>query len=226
MKHFFLITLLLFCSSVIKSQVITIEYNLGYGCYSMSHLKEYIKESQKRIPLNIKTTDNFPNFLTHEVRIGYSIEKHHLGILYAFQNTVAQNHLADYSGEYKHTIKINGHKIGVFERFTLTNIKNIDLYVELAGGMIINNLNNNIVFSLEGIGKEYQKEDLNGVNYFLQPSLGMIYKLSSWLGINFNVGYEYNILNKMRLDHQETNIRSDWSGLRLNMGVITSFKIR
>ena len=80
MKKLLLLTCALLMGISAYSQEITIEYQPGYGTYNMSAMKDHLKQVLQSNPLRgVKTTDNFSGHLTHDLRMGCLINKHHFG---------------------------------------------------------------------------------------------------------------------------------------------------
>lgn len=227
MKKLLLLTCALLIGAAVYSQEITLEYHPGYGTYSMSDMKEYLKDALQYGNLKgAKTTDNFSGYLTHDLRVGYLINKHHFGLLFSHMNTVGQNHLADYSGEYRYRIRVYGNKLGAFYRFALTEPSKITPFFELSTGAVFSTANISQSLTIKDAGTESDEAKLKGTNLFVQPALGVIYRFSSFASISASVGYEWDPLTRLNIEGSKAMIDADWTGLRINAGIITYFKAK
>ena len=210
-----------------QAQEFTLEYSIGYGTYGMSDMKDALKGAASMSPKGVKTTDEFPGNFIHNLRAGILLQKHQLGITYSHQNTSGQNHMADPTGEYRLKMKNTGNQLGAFYRFHFMN-ERFTPFFELATGVVFN------ICKLE----EYTRIDssvmkdkvtLSGVNFFLQPALGVRYKITTFAAVMASVGYEWNPAGSLHLKGDNNMGGSnyvDWSGIRVNAGIVTYFKMK
>ena len=210
-----------------QAQEFTLEYNIGYGLYSMSDLKGALKDAAGSGLKGVKTTDNFPGNFTHNFRVGIQQEQHQIGLTYSHQNTSGQNHLADPTGEYKLKIKNTGNQLGIFYRFHCLEGK-ISPYFELASGIVFNNCKMEEYIRVDAEVQQ-EKSTLVGVNFFLQPAIGLRYKITTFAAIIASVGYEWDPTGKLHLKgnkDMKSSYYADWSGLRVSAGIVTYFKMK
>lgn len=228
MKRLHFLACALLISITAFGQGFTLEYQLGYGVYNMSGMKNNLKESLQatNVLKGIKTTDNFPGYLTHDLRMGYQIQRHHFGILFGYMNTAGQNHLADYSGEYKYRIRNKGSKLGSFYRFYLTDPSTFTPFIELSFGTVFTSSKIDMSLRLESTAYEQENIKLKGTNLFIQPALGFSYRFCSFASALVSVGYEWDPVTNMTMEGEKVTLEADWSGLRINAGIITYFKTK
>lgn len=227
MKKQLILACALLMSVTAYSQEFTLEYQPGYGAYNMSSMKNHLKQSLQNSPLKgVRTTDNFSGYLTHSLRMGYLINKHHFGIVFSHMNTAGQNHLADYSGEYLYRMRVYGNKLGVFYQIALSEPGILTPFFELSTGGVFNKARIKASLSVEGTGASNDEAKLKGTNLFIQPALGIVYRFSSFASLSASVGYEWDPLTGMSIEGNKANINADWSGLRINAGITTYFKTK
>ena len=53
-----------------QAQEFTLEYNIGYGLYNMSEMKDFLSNAAGSSLKGVKTTDKFPGNFTHNFRVG------------------------------------------------------------------------------------------------------------------------------------------------------------
>lgn len=228
MKKIIIIWLCLTLTSFsIYAQEFTLEYHIGYGLYNMSDMKNVLKSALHTNLSGVKTTDEFPGNFSHNLRMGVQINQHQFGVTYTYQNTSGQNHLADYSGEYRFKIKNTGNQLGVFYRYYFMQGKLSPFFQIAAGGIISNS---SIEESIR-VDKEKQNEEmtLTGINFFMQPSVGLRYSLFSQLALIGTLGYEWAPNGSLHLKGKRdmrSNYKINWSGLRFSVGIITYFKMK
>ena len=59
-----------------QAQEFTLEYNIGYGLYNMSEMKDFLSNAAGSSLKGVKTTDKFPGNFTHNFRVGVQIQQH------------------------------------------------------------------------------------------------------------------------------------------------------
>lgn len=216
-----LIIALLFCTLPISAQQLILEYNGGYATYTMSSLKDFI--SRLSTPLkNTKVTDNFPGYITHEGKFGMAWHRlHQAGISIAYMNTAGSRGVADYSGSYRTELRVKGIRLGAFYRFFLPHAagKVLSPYLQFSAGTIFNKgkLKENATV---GAQTNDDSASLSGNNFYLEPTLGCRIKLLPKIALNISAGYEWDFSTRFTYKGEQANINPDWSGLRLQGGVV------
>lgn len=111
MKRLIIVFFLLTGSFAGNAQKITVEYNAGFGSYNLSGMKDLLNTMLPELN-GVKTTDNFPGYLMHDMRIGFEWKRHQLGGLFDYMNTAGKKGVSDYSGDYSLVIRTKGYKAG------------------------------------------------------------------------------------------------------------------
>ena len=85
---------------VIAGSGVDLEYNVGFATYKMGDMKSLLDEAKPSLN-HVKTTDNFPGYITHQAKLGLEWRKlHQAGLLLDFMNTVGNKGVSDYSASY------------------------------------------------------------------------------------------------------------------------------
>lgn len=209
------------------AQELTLEYNFGYGVYRMSGMKKTLANTLLNDVRGKKTTDNFPGNMTNNIRIGVQMNRGQAGLTYTHHNTSGQNHVADYSGEYKLKIRNSGEQLGAFYRLYVLDGK-FSPFVEFCAGIVFCN---SIIEEHLRVGTEKQgdKTILKGVNIFAQPTIGVRYKFTPFLAVIASAGYEWDPSGSLHLKGDrsvKSPLMTDWTGFRASAGLITYFKMK
>ncbi|WP_106828744.1 hypothetical protein [Parabacteroides pacaensis] len=226
MKRNLLILLLLLTGTIVYAQEFTMEYNAGFGTYKMDNMQNYLAQANMPAAIaNIKTTDNFPGYLTHDIRLGVNWKINHLGVLIGYMNTAGQRNVADYSAEYSFRVRPKGVRLGGFYRIAHPEFCNklISPYFQLSMGMTVTNCNITSQILLKGKGgyTEKDKVKLDNSNFFIEPALGLKIRLHKLFAFNVSAGYSFEGKAYLKESGQKTNLKTDWSGLRVQAGIIT-----
>ena len=212
-----------------KAQELTVEYNPGYGSYCMKDMKDMLSGIRVEPPLdNFRTTDNFPGYLLQNLRIGYAWKKHQAGILFEYMNTAGRNHLADYSGEFSAKIRVKGYKTGLFYRwfFAQAPMGNAvwEPYLQFSAGIIADRVKSHTYLVIGDETHVDFRESLNGTNLFMEPAVGVRFKMCRYAAVNLSLGYEWDPTGILYAKKDGKRIKSDfsadWSGVRLQAGLI------
>jgi len=137
-------------------------------------------------------------------------------------NTAGKKGVADYSADYKMTFRVKGLRTGVFYRFSSFDLNNevFAPYLQLSAGTVFNHGKYSEGIKLTEQGSDSKSQSLGGVNLFVEPALGFRIRLTCNFSLNGNIGYEYDITKRFSVEGQKAAISPDWSGLRLQGGLV------
>lgn len=219
--------LLVFCLLLalpVLAQEMTLEYNVGFGTYKMGSLKDYMGNYSPQLNVNnVKQTDNFPGYITHQAKLGIEWKKlHQVGILLDYMNTVSNKGVSDYSASYNITFRVKGLRLGGFYRFALPDFSEnlVRPYLQVSTGVVLNNGKFSEGVELSNGQVDKALESLDGANFFIEPAIGAKIRLHRQFALNVNVGYEFDVTKSFKYEGQLLTIKPDWSGFRLQGGVI------
>jgi len=219
-KKLTVIIFLFFFALQVKSQII-LEANAGYGSYNLSDIKKMQKDMLEIVNFpNLKSVETFPNNLFYSLHLIYPYNQNNqLGLYLSYSTTGGRNHLSDYSGEYKLDMIINGYRVGAEYQYYFFEHQKLRLSVQGTGGIIASFLKMNEKLVVFDAAVSDNKKNMKGFGVFLEPSLKISYCIMNHLNLNFRWGYEFDLGNDLFLDNQKTKIESNWSGVRLSLGV-------
>jgi len=212
------------------AQELTVEYNFGYGDFHMKDMKNYISDNYNNVGFkNIKVTDNFPGHWIHQIKVGVEISKvHQVGLSLDFMNTAGKNAVADYSGSYDLTLRTKGIRLGEFYRLSPARWGDgiVRPYLMVTAGVVFNKSTVNENVRLYDDSYFADELSASGVNLFIEPALGCKIRLHQYLALNLNISYQYDYINIYENKGRKADIIPDWSGLRVQGGMIFYIPLR
>ncbi len=224
-KTVFFSLILLFIVVDVKSQDINVEVNAGYGFYQLNDVKTLQQSmlGSAQIP-NLKSVEEFPNGFYPSISVNYLFgPKNSIGISFLRYTTGGRNHLADYSGEYKIDMILDGYGMGVkYQRGVYLQNK-FAFILQIETGVIFSELD---VDEKLTVYKEVMSSDhisLESTGIYAEPMVKFSYNFIDDLNLQFSSGYNINFMGKMKVDGEKTDFVSNWSGLRLMLGVSYTF---
>lgn len=205
-----------------NAQRLFLEYNIGYGTFNMSDMRHTLLQAESGVK-GMKVTDDFPGYITQDIKAGFSAYRWDAGIQFGYMTTGGKKSLADYSGSYKNEIRNRGYKTGLFARYCLMGQDfKLKLYAQGTIGTIFTNsklieeINLNASYAHE---KEETK--IHGTNLFLQPALVIQYHILKPLAVQAQIGYEWSpYKGNMRYEGNKLDLKADWDGLRASVGFV------
>ena len=209
-------------ASAAKAQRLFLEYNLGYGTFGMSEMRHTLLESESAVK-GMKITDDFPGYLTQDVKIGFSSYRWDAGIQLGFMSTGGKKSLSDYSGSYKNEIKNKGYKTGLFTRYCLIGQDfKLKMYAQASVGAIFTGSKLIDKISLNAADMHEKEEmKLHSTNLFLQPALVIQYHILRSLAVQAQIGYEWSpYKGEMKYEGHKLDLKADWDGLRASVGFV------
>lgn len=238
MKKVLFILSFIYIVGMLQAQELTFEYNFGFGTYKMGNLKDLVSESGNIVVdkdgflhtlKGLKVTDDFPGHWTHQAKIGIEFNKmHHTGIALDFMNTVGQKAVSDYSGSYSLKFRTKGTRLGAFYRISpadwTTGIARP--YLMLTTGVVFNDGKLEEKLTLSNVNQIIEKMSFEGVNFFIEPAVGCKIRLHKMFALNINAGYQFDLTKKFKYQNQKTALKPDWSGLRVQGGLIYYVPLR
>ena len=213
-----LIVLIIFYPIHSYTQGWSFEYSLGYGAYQLDNVKAIQNGILESNRYGLKEFDRFPDRITHTFALGYMVGSSHLGSNFSYLTTGGRLHRADYSGSYTVDMIMNGYRLGAFFR-EHANIGDLPLqiYLQISLGALFSNLKmKEEIYIYSESAKE--SNTLKGVGMYVEPTIGVTYRLTDWLRFSLSGGYELDFLGTLKVSGQKTQTEANWSGLRLYGG--------
>ena len=205
----------------VESQNINVEYSAGYGFYDLSDIKSMQYDFIYYVDLhNIKAVEKFPNNVYHSFSAGYFINKKNLaGLKFSYLTTGGRNHVADYSGEYKLDMILNGYLGGFKYQYVIYESNGIGIGLQSDIGIIFTNLNLNEKLTVFDEEITSTSDDLSNTSLYIEPSINLNYNLFKGINIHLNGAYNVDFKNKLFLEDEKTDIYTNWSGFRISFGI-------
>jgi len=226
MRTVFYALILVFIVFNANSQDINVEINGGYGFYELDDVKSLQQSMLESTPIpNLKSVEKFPNGIYPSISVNYLLDpKNSFGITFLRYTTGGRNHLTDYSGEYKIDMILNGYGFGAKYQRTAYLQNKFAFILQLEAGVIFSELDMDEKLT---IYEEVMSSDhiiLESAGIYIEPMVKFSYNFIDDFSLQFSGGYDVNLLGKMKADGEETTLVSNWSGLRLMLGVSYTFK--
>ncbi len=226
MRTVFSALILIFIVFNANSQDINVEVNGGYGFYELDDVKSLQQSmlESTQIP-NLKSVEKFPNGIYPSISVNYLLNpKNSFGITFIRYTTGGRNHLADYSGEYKIDIILNGYGIGAKYQRTAYLQNKFAFILQLEAGVIFSELDMDERLTIYEEVMSSDHISLESTGIYVEPMVKISYNFIDDLNLQFSSGYNINFKGKMKVDGEKTDFVSNWSGLRLMLGVSYTFK--
>ncbi len=236
---FFILTILIIDQNVF-GQKINVGFNYGYGAYELKDLK--VLQSDLKLEMKdfgVKTMEKFPSNNYYSIYSEVEIDSvNYGGLSLSYYTTGARNHLADYSGEYKLDMILNGYRIGVYYKYTFLYYKKISLGGKFSIGGLFSNLRIEEGIKLfdytstDIIYEQTDKIKIVGNSFFIEPSFYAYYDILKSIRLNINLGYEHDFADEMYekgsqesiIETSEGNsVKAEWNGIRSSIGISYSF---
>ncbi len=226
-KHVFFVLLFTTIFSNLFCQKITLDINAGYGTYSMSQIKESMKDIMVTNYFDPKQVENFPGYVYFRPNIAVNFNFFNVGASYTLMSTGSRYSLHDYSGDYKFDTQIIGNAAGLFVEFPFYTLNKFQLYIATEGGIVFNKMKLEETLQLYDLYNNVYNETFLSKNFFIKPYFKLEYKFRKNISSNINIGFHKDINeNKMYFKankSRKTDFVANWDGLRASIGISYSF---
>lgn len=224
--------LLLFAMALFSLQAETkkpkmrISYHGGWGTYKMDQARNYLLTN---VPLSsLKLTDNFPGGYINDLRLGVVVKGVELGLYANSLYTGGQMAQEDYSGRMLFNIDCKALVSGVYGKFDLCSpirlIEGLKLVplLQLSAGITVGN--STVINASAEVGeqREYDKLELAGVSYLIEPAAGIAFEVWKGIRISCTAGYSFDVAGELYEKgnrYAKANFRTQWDGLRVLAGI-------
>ncbi|WP_020526494.1 hypothetical protein [Flexithrix dorotheae] len=231
MKKLIYILFLLFIFHESIAQKVRLGFDLGYGTYQMSQLKEFQEELIDLSPVkSVQIVEQFPAYFNYSANLDYYQTSRSLllGLNLTYFTTGGRNHVKDYSGEYKLDMPLRGYRIGIQLRSEMLGNEKWKLYNKVKIGGILTSLELE-----ESIVVYDEQSDLPGYSFssegiFIEPSLGLSYEIVKKIHFDLSFGYQLDASTGLYLsgfkgsfiqNSSNDKVSVNWSGFRTYLGV-------
>lgn len=207
---------------------------------------------KEQLPVNLKIIDNYPGYINHNVTLSYIRDNHEAGLTGTFLTTGAKIAYSDYSGEYMQKSTLNGYRVGILYRF-LHPVANpwplgtLYIFGELSPAVIFSRYKENGHMTVVNSLASRSSAKGNVTQYSLVPAIGARLNVTPNIGFHVSAGYDFSFDGEGTLDFESatttlsstgnelspggnttyekgvTKWKSDWSGIRFNLGISYTF---
>lgn len=226
MRKLIIILFAFLFASQIKAQL-AIEYSVGYASYQMGDMNDFISSIRDEINasmpgLDAKIVTSFPDYVTHNLSIGYRFRNMEVGLNSSYYTTGSKISKEDYSGEYSFKTYLNGFRQGLYYRnyFYTVNInynKKLYLYGEISPSLIFSKVKIKEKIRVYDEINTRIDQKINNISFSILPQIGAQFNFNRQVGVFTKIGYELSIPNKSTMLDQDVKV--DWSGIRVNGGL-------
>lgn len=234
-KLFYTVLLQMFISSLI-GQTFKIEYQQGYGSYSMKDLKQLNETISSELQFTTGIENNFPMYWFFRPSISLVFKNYEIAINYGFQSTGSRVSAKDYSGEYFLDLEVESHSPGILIAIKLNDFNQFSLNLYTNVGVYYTNLKLEESFTLDNESLINESISLKGFNYFFEPGLRLNYPINSF-NLALNAGYNIQLgeqgfyaenNKKYELRNPNTNniVSPGWNGIRIGLAIGYTFNKR
>lgn len=209
-----------------------------------------MKES---MPVNLKIMDNYPGYINHNITLSYIRQNHEAGVTGSFLTTGAKIAYSDYSGEVMQKSTLNGYRVGILYRFLypVANpwpLGTLSVFAEVSPAVIISRYKEKGQTAITNSLLSRSSAKGNVTQYSVAPAIGARLNITPNIGFQLSAGYDFGFDGEGTLDYESaitqlsntgndlssggnnTNYqkgvaewKSDWSGIRINLGVSYTF---
>lgn len=227
MKNILIAIILLFAFNV-SGQVINLEAKAGYGFYNLDDIKRLQTSLLEAVSLpGVKAVETFPNNFYYSFALSHVVNNtDQIGLEFSYFTTGGRNHLADYSGEYKVDMLLNGYQIGPKYEDYFLQYDDFKIGIQLAGGVIFSVLT---IEEILRVNEEILSEDLaelKSTGWFVEPLLVASYNVFDKLNIKISGGYNFSEKGELKFDKKKTELAANWSGIRFLVGIDYSLNFK
>lgn len=225
--------LMLLSLTNINSQSLKIEYEQGFGRYSMDELKILNKSIQNELPFETKLVADFPMYWYYRPGIGLSFDKFDFTLFLLYCSTGSRISGQDYTANFRFDSNVNSYSPGIKVKYNFEKKKNMyfSIYCILEVDFAALELTEYLSISESTVTNSTMK--FKGRNFAFEPGASINYSIK-FIDISLNLGYSLNASEKafylkdkkdniLRNAETSNPIDPDWQGLRI--GLSTSLTI-
>jgi len=221
---------ILFASTMLSGlhgQSLEFGFQVGWGNYQMGELSEYFNDVE--IPLDVRVVVDYPSYAFFQPELSWGNDTFSIGICDAFMSTGARISVKDHTGEYRMDSQIKSHAPALIYKHRIFDFKGFQQRIYCKAGVGLTQMVLSEYFELyEKVEFDYSYE-FNSVSGFVEPGIAISYD-DRFLTMALNLGY-YLQYYSSPLEESEhgftfwasnynTNARSNWSGMRIGLGLI------
>lgn len=213
-------TFILLLISLNAISQVGLEVSGSYNTYAQKDLKKLQTDVKNSLSFPAKATESFPAFFGFEGGISKYFKNMKLGGFVFYTTTGGRLSYADYSGVYVYDQDLEMLSVGLNVKSLVVNKERANFGLGVKLGLALTNYNESERFELYNVVQNQSKLDLKSNGFSLRIYAGTEIKIFKMLHLNTEIGYEVNASSEFKYQGKDTNIKPNWSGLRLAMGFL------
>jgi hypothetical protein len=206
-----------------------LQFEYGYGLYSMKGLKEFNKGLVSNAPISSLIVADFPSEWYYRPSLMLKYKIVNLGVIYTYQATSAEISGKNDTAQYLVNFDASSHCPGFYGELSIYYIGNFTLMADASLGFIFSDLRFDEYFKMSDSVHSDKRLNYKGTSYFAEPGLQIKYSYKHF-DFGLNAGYFFSIapdayyideVYRDELTNPFTNstIKPEWSGFRLGVSV-------
>lgn len=203
----------------------------GFATYQMNDLKGLNELTAKTLSFDVSTVNNYDPGIYFGGSLGFKIHSTwNIGIVYQYFSTGSRIGQKDYSGKYTFDQLANGHFFGI-ESKSITSKQNlINVSFLLQVGILLTGIELNEYLNVSGTEKQ-ESQSFSAFSPVIYPAVNIsgpyISRIKGYISFGgmYDTGGKVHLSgNKKALLSVDNNkIKTEWSGLRVSLGLSTYF---
>ena len=211
----------------------------GIGFYKQGDLKEWQNSvEQGWRDVGLETIHDFPSYVFYTGEIsGEVVDRFSVGLVYRFESTGYKSSYADYSGSIQFQQELHMHALGVLLRYDVLRKNKITVAPQLRTYYTKSTIDIHSALFVEPSTeyREFMKYESN--SWIVSPGMDVSYAVTDRVSVHATIEYSVDLKGKLEYErgsgypypypglffNQPENAETDWSGMRLGLGVAFHF---
>lgn len=209
----------------------------GIGFYKQGDLKEWqnsVDEDWRDVGL--ETINDFPAYVFYTGEIsGEVVDRFSVGLVYRFESTGYKSSYADYSGSIQFQQELHMHALGALLRYDVLRKNKITVAPQLRTYYTKSAIDIRSALFIEPSIQYRESLEYESNSWIVSPGIDVSYALIDRISVHATVEYSVDLKGKLEFENgsaypypalffnRPRNAETDWSGMRLGLGVAFHF---
>ncbi len=210
-----------------------VSFSTGLAGFNMKEMKEHQSELKAQFPTDVRVVEAFPAFWFYELSLkGEITNQVRIGGAIGFTSTGGRMSYRDYSGEIECNQMTTALIAAIQSEVILNPNAKLPISLTCKTGADFSRYNLDISVDVNNT-KDADNIKLNSINLFIEPGITACKRIVGKLSGTLNAGYNINTFKGRQklvnnndlflLDSSGNEIRLNWSGFRLGVGLSVTF---
>lgn len=209
----------------------------GIGSYNHGDLRDWQNSIEGNWRnLGLETIDDFPSYVFYTGEIsGEVVDRFSVGLVYRFESTGYKSSYADYSGHVQFQQELKMHGLGVVMRYDVLQQKKITVAAQLRTYYTKSTIDMQGELFLAPSNGYNESLKYKSNSWIVSPGVDVSYALADRISVHATIEYSVDFKGKLELESfnfypyptlyfiPPENTETDWSGIRLGLGVAYHF---